>query len=404
MFLRLKAARRRERGATSVIVVVLLVPVLLGAAALSVDLGQLMMERRQVQNGADAAVVLAANTCAKTPANCPTTATTALTALAGNNANDGTTTVESVCGSAAAKLLKPTLTLCPTAPTGVTNCPPVPASVAALPYLEVRTITANVNGTNGITSKFASIATGNARNTTVGACARAAWGPAAPASAIVFPVLVSYCDWKNQTGYTGVPGSAVYPSSPDYAVGSYGYANASVNPWPGFEQKIYTKDNPTTCPTWNGHAAPGGFYSIASGDCTANSVIGDWVQGTTGNSSPCSMVGDDGVSLKGKVIYVPVFDCKYSGPTTITASTDCNTGTGSNTYYHVAGYAAFYVSGWYFSSDKQQSVWNNQYPCTGGERCVSGWFLKDLVSAGQITPTIPGGSPNFGLSTVQQAG
>jgi Flp pilus assembly protein TadG len=48
MFLKLRTARRREQGATSVVVIVLLVPVLFGAAALSFDLGQLLWERRQV--------------------------------------------------------------------------------------------------------------------------------------------------------------------------------------------------------------------------------------------------------------------------------------------------------------------------------------------------------------------
>lgn len=403
MFMRQPRASR-ERGATSVLVVVLLLPVLLGAAALSFDVGQLMWERRQLQNGADAAVMSAANTCAKTPTSCPTTATTALTTLAGNNANDGTTTVQSICGSTAAKLLQPTLTLCAAPASGVTNCPAVPNSIANLPYIEVRTTTRNPNGTTSISSKLSTVVQKTPKNTTVGACARAAWGPAAPASAIIFPVLMSYCDWQAQTGYTGVAGSAVYPLSPNYTVGPYGYLTPSINPWPLTEQKIYTKDNPTTCPTWNGHSAPGGFYSISNGDCTANSVINDWVQGTTGNSAPCSMVDDTGASLKGKVVYVPVFDCKYSGSTTITSSTNCNTGTGSNTYYHVAGYAAFYISGWYFSSVKEKSVWNNQYPCSGSERCVSGWFLKDLVPSGEITPTNPGGAPNFGLNTVQQAG
>lgn len=56
-------ASSTERGATSVIVVLLLVPVLFGAAALSVDVGALMWERRQLQNGADAAVTAAAQLC-----------------------------------------------------------------------------------------------------------------------------------------------------------------------------------------------------------------------------------------------------------------------------------------------------------------------------------------------------
>lgn len=47
MVLRMRA-RRTERGATSVVVVVLLVPELFGAAVLSLDLGQLLWERRQV--------------------------------------------------------------------------------------------------------------------------------------------------------------------------------------------------------------------------------------------------------------------------------------------------------------------------------------------------------------------
>lgn len=405
MSLRSPRARSRERGATSVIVVVLLVPVLMGAAALSVDIGQLMWERRQVQNGADATVTKVAAACAETPTTCQTSPSAALNTLAGQNANDGKTDVGSICGNSAAKALSPALALCGTSTGAVIDCPTVPNALAALPYIEVRTKTRTAQNTTGILSKFSSVVGGSARLTTVGACSRAVWGPTNPSSAVIFPVLMSYCDWKNQTGYTGVPGSAVYPSSPDYTVNAqYGYQAASANPWPGFEQKIYTKDNPTTCPTWNGHSAPGGFYSISAGGCTSNSVIGDWVQGTTGNSSPCSMVAPDGSTIKGKVVYVPVFDCKYSGPTTITASTDCNTGTGSNTYYHIAGYAAFYISGWWFSSDKAKSAWNNLYPCGNPDRCVSGWFLKDLVPAGQITPTVPGGVPNFGLTTVQQAG
>ena len=405
MFLRSPRARSRERGATSVIVVVLLVPVLMGAAALSVDLGQLLWERRQVQNGADAAVTKVAAACAETPTTCATAPTVALNTLAGQNANDGKTDVASICGNALAKAKSPGLALCGTSTGKVIDCPSVPTALAALPYIEVRTKTRTAQNTTGILSKFSSVVGGSTRLTTVGACSRAVWGPGTPGAAIIFPVLMSYCDWAGQTGYTGVAGSAVYPSSPDYTVNAqYGYQAASANPWPGFEQKIYTKDNPTTCPTWNGHSAPGGFYSISNGDCTANSVVGGWVQGTTGNSAPCSMVGDDGLTLKGKVVYVPVFDCKYSGATTITATTNCNTGTGSNTYYHVAGYAAFYITGWYFSSVKEKSAWNNQFPCSGGERCVSGWFLRDLVPAGQITPTTPGTAPNFGLTTVQQAG
>jgi hypothetical protein len=220
---------------------------------------------------------------------------------------------------------------------------------------------------------------------------------------------MSYCDWQSQTGYNGTSGSATYPNGPDDSITPYGYGTTSTatNSWvPITEQVVYTKSNPTTCPTWNGHSAPGGFYSISSGGCSSNSVVGGWVQGTTGNSAPCSpMTTPSGQPLKGQVIYIPVFDCMTgSASTTITSTTDCNSGTGNNTFYHVAGYAAFYVTGWHFSSDQQDSIKSGGSPCTGGDRCISGWFLKDLVQAGSIQPPASGGTPNFGLNVIQPAG
>jgi Flp pilus assembly protein TadG len=399
-------ARRGERGATSVLVVILLVPVLFGAAALSIDVGSLMWERRQLQNGSDAAVVTAAQTCALTPALCPTGATTALTNVAGANAADNATTVSSVCGNAAAQSTAPGMTLCasagaspPTTP-GITDCPVVPTSLATgVPYIEVRTETKTASGAGAITSKIASIVAGSQVKTTVRSCSRAAWGPAAPSSLNVFPIVMSYCDWAHDTGYTGAAGSATYPPGPVSTITPYGYG--AGNPWTSIsEQVIYTKGNTSTCTTWNGHSAPGNFYSVSSGGCSANSVLGGWMPGTPGNSSPCSGIG----SYLGQVIYIPVFDCVTTGPTTITAGTDCNSGHGSNTYYHVMGYAALYLTGWYFSGTSQASIQSGSVPCGGGDRCMSGWFLKDLVSAGDITAPVPGGPPNLGLTVIKPVG
>ena len=101
-FRRGSLAGHRERGATSVLVIVLLVPVLFGAVALSVDVGALMWERHQLQNGADAAVASAARACAKDLATCSPSAV-GLTGLAGLNANDGVSTVQSICANAAAR-------------------------------------------------------------------------------------------------------------------------------------------------------------------------------------------------------------------------------------------------------------------------------------------------------------
>jgi hypothetical protein len=408
MFLRMRARRGPERGATSVVVIVLLVPVLFGAAAQSFDAGQLPWERRQVQNGADASAMRAAGICAETPTSCPSATTTALTALAGQNANDGFTTVDSICGNTLAQAVKPALSLCGASTGAVVDCPTVPASVSTYPYVEVRTSTKNADSSTGILSKLNSIANNNGTNTstTVRACARAAWGPASPNSLNVLPVTMSFCDWKAQTGYP----LANYPNGPlDTVVpaSAYGYGSAtSTNPWPAssWERVVYTKGNPTTCPTWNGHIAPGGFATLdGSTSCTVANAVGGWYQGRPGNSRPCdtSQFG----SLLGKVVYMPIFDCLQSSPVTITPTTDCRNGGGSNLYYHTAGYAAFYLTGWYFSSDLQKSIApGNMIPCNGGDRCMSGWFLKDLISEADLATLSAGSPPNFGLTTVQQAG
>jgi len=76
-------------------------------------------------------------------------------------------------------------------------------------------------------------------------------------------------------------------------------------------------------------------------------------------------------------------------------------------------YAAFYLTGWYFSSDSQPSINpNNPFPggnpCNGGDRCMSGFFLKDVITGSQLadllaTPSGPT-APNTGLQSVYNIG
>ncbi|WP_262105774.1 Tad domain-containing protein [Arthrobacter sp. Marseille-P9274] len=79
-----------EQGATAVLVSILLV-VLLGFAALVVDMGRLYSEKAQLQNAADAVALSLAKSCADKPSGvaCTTPAAHAL-ALAGANLDDGT--------------------------------------------------------------------------------------------------------------------------------------------------------------------------------------------------------------------------------------------------------------------------------------------------------------------------
>ena len=102
--------RRDDAGATIVIVALMMV-VLLGMGALVIDVGQLYAERRELQNGADAAALAVAQDCAG--GDCRDETTTAGT-YADDNAHDGKAAVDEVCGSG------PGLTPCAT-PAG--GCP-----------------------------------------------------------------------------------------------------------------------------------------------------------------------------------------------------------------------------------------------------------------------------------------
>lgn len=81
-----------QDGAVAVLVAILMV-VLLGAAAFSFDIGRILFERGQLQNGADAAALAIAQDCAG--GNCGNYTATAQ-GFANRNSNDGASNVQSV--------------------------------------------------------------------------------------------------------------------------------------------------------------------------------------------------------------------------------------------------------------------------------------------------------------------
>lgn len=93
---RIAKATDGEHGAIAVIVAMLMV-VLLGFAAISIDVAKLYSERAQLQNGADAAALMVAQKCAKdqTDTNCSATSPMA-SDLANSNAVDGLSNIRSI--------------------------------------------------------------------------------------------------------------------------------------------------------------------------------------------------------------------------------------------------------------------------------------------------------------------
>ena len=110
--------RRDERGVVAAIVAILLgTGVLLGMGALVIDVGQIYQERAELQNGADAAALAVAKSCAL-GACAPGVAGQQADGNA-SNLTGGTAGVQLVCGSGA-------LPGCP-GPTGsLASCPSAP--------------------------------------------------------------------------------------------------------------------------------------------------------------------------------------------------------------------------------------------------------------------------------------
>lgn len=422
----MRSPRRRERGAVTTIVALLMgMGVVFGVMAIGVDVGNLLWERRQLQNAADAAALSLATECGKGAASCTFTAGDETEAYADRNSQDGESKVVSACQVN----IGGSLSTCPTPSSDLTliECPPLPgnlASMTGLPYVEVRTQSLKPSG-GGVANWFAGISGGSdSAETTVHACSRAAIGTASGGNAEL-PLSFSGCDWEHATGGTAGGGGGAYYPSPVYNGSTpHGYGGAGQPAWPAEaatppaqlqgQEVILLAQNPpggatpaTPCPTWNGHALPGGFGVLetqASDPCKFVEYPHHWMHTSTGNNMECDLS-----SFVGKVVSLPIFDCTNdTAPGVAPPVNGCTTGAGNNAYYHRAGFAQFYLSGYSLNvtgsfDNFRNSLVSGKRPCNGADRCISGWFLSGELSATAISGP-PGGPGFFGSYAVVPAG
>jgi hypothetical protein len=413
---------RNDRGAVAPLVGILVATgVITGMLALTVDVGGILWERRQLQNGADASAMGLAALCADAAACDPATTGPELQPFLDGNAADGATrfdpgrpgTDDGQCGSNTGNPAMPDC-VSDTGYEDLEDCPPLPDWLGAdIPYVETYTRTETGDGGTVLPPVFSQTLTGGDPEASVSACARAAWGTPSSYTATV-PLTISFCEWEWFTDPTAGP-----PAFYDAPQGSGdGYGGAGQAPWPGDDIQVEpllhtpsaTEDDLGDCHD-NGKDMPGGFgWLDASGDCRAEIVDGDWVNTDPGNSVPndCKSQLD---GLLGTVVALPVFDCMQvvtgsetpSGdPDPATCQAKLETGGGAKTWYHIDGWAAFYLSGWYFSGSPQPSLATGSVPCSGSDRCIAGWFVSDVLedTGGAITP--PG--DGYGAVVVRLAG
>jgi Flp pilus assembly protein TadG len=349
---------RDEEGAIGVLVAIFIAGgVLLGMGALVIDVGRLYQNQAELQNGADAAALGVAKSCASGACNA---------GLAGGYANAnasnltaGQAAVDLVCGtgSLGAGCVSPLLT-CPANPAASTN------------YVDVRTSTGTPSGLLPPVFARTLLGNGSYSGTNVKACAQAEWGPPATASTIAF--TISACEWDDATNQ----GASFAPPPPSLPASS-------------FDQvlKIHTTSSSTGCPTEPAGAdAPGNFgWTDDTGNCSVTISSGSY-GGSTGTSvsQDCKTALQNDQANK-TLIFIPVY-------TKVT-------GTGTNAVFTLKGFAAFVITGYHLPGFSVSDWLNPSNDCNGSDFCINGYFTQGLVpSSGSI------GGPNLGASIIVLSG
>lgn len=335
--------------------------VLVGMGATVIDVGQLYQERAELQNGADAAALAVAESCATG---------TCTPGIAGSyadaNSSHGREAVDLVCGSDG-------LGSCPASTGKLTDCPQPPASGS---YVDVHTSTLTQGGTV-IPPAFARALLGNAnyQGTTVLACAQANWGGLSSADTAAF--TISACTWDQATAQ-----GTVFASAPPYP--------PSALPAPSLDQvlSLSGSGSGSGCPTEpNGSDGPGifGWTIDQTGTCgidVTSTTYGDNTGVSAGQS--CKLLLASAQASR-TVIYLPVY---------LSLSL-----TGSNGTFTLKGFAAFVVTGYHLPGFSASDWLNPANDCTGSNNCINGYFTQALISSGGTV-----GGPNLGLGILQLSG
>jgi Flp pilus assembly protein TadG len=401
-----------DRGAVAIIVAMLFgFGVVIACAALTIDVGRINVDRRQLQNGADAAALSAARDCITSVCPSPAGSTQAqtnyarLVLLANNNAADGATKLARVDSNLAVDATDP-LAVCGTLP-GLPSCPVETNSsklqecpVSPFPtarYVRVYTQTLNASRTATLLPySFGAALAGGGTGANQQACAAVAVGP--PADGPVLPITFSACEWLRDTG--GGTGGTNYAPPPPYATPPPSSTIA-------YEVKILLADpkisGGTACKTWLGHDLPGGFgWVTSSTNCSATINALSWMDVSTGNTVSDGSCKTVIPTYLNKTVHLPVFDCLDPDGVLAIPPATCpeTTVNGTHAWYHVEALAAFHITGWQLNGMTDSPPLNPANQCDTGATCIYGWFFNEVDESGGIG----GGSSNLGLVNMLVAG
>ena len=356
------AIDRSPEGDDGVILVwvALMLVALVGMGALVIDIGALYVERRELQNGADAAALAVAQDCVAGDCGSGGGAVQAQK-YANLNANDGVSAVDpsTPCG------VGPGLAGCGTdAPSGASG---------ATGWVRVDTSTKDPDGGSEVSFLLAPVIS-SLTGKTVTASAVAAWGPMGGGA--VVPLVFSECEWKAMGGV--LPSGD--PDDPDYEPGQL----------PEFEKTVtFHGTNPESVACGVGPSGldlPGGFGRVDAENCEKELTSGDWADVDTG----ADLAADcDVQSWRGREIVIAIFD-------------ETNGENGANGAYHIVGFAGFEVLGYRIVSSRGGGGVQKYGSCTPdspSDQYLCGKFTGVSKNGGTF-----GTGPDFGARIIKMVG
>jgi Flp pilus assembly protein TadG len=203
---------------------------------------------------------------------------------------------------------------------------------AAPPVLTHNPTSVTVNGSTPKQHWFAPVIGHD--SSMVSATATVAWGAPGGGTAAL-PLVFSWCEWSAQT-HGALPSTTT-------------------------ERTIYLpKTSGTGCTGPSNKFLSGGFGWLTTdgaSTCQATSRAGNWFASEPGNNPSKGCEAGDLDALLGHTVLLPVFDATRGG--------------GSGGEYHVYGYVAFKLTGYYFAGQ-----YKGTKACGGSDRCIRGYFTQ----------------------------
>ena len=373
----MKRIRSEEGGVAALVAIFVSAGIFLTAIALSVDSGVLYLERRVVDNAAQAAALALARECAQNTTTCPTSRVPQ--EISNRNSPDSATRITELCVNGKTALGNP----CQSSTGTSIDCGAVPSSVKQ--YARIRTETQNPDQSAGTSTFFS-----NGKVLTLIGCAQAQWGNATSASSFSI-FAVSICEWaRQQSGLRVIAEFNTNTGTSDctYTFTDYAgqtFTRSGINGWGALD--LLSASLPAD--------------ARASAQCPNPAVdrpaylrIGYTLNQITRDQSSSNYCGNSNLSSKigvwlNQTLYIPLVSTQKLQ--------------GNATVHTVEAFAAFKFLGYsLLKGSGSSSDIGGTYPsgnwCPKNTNCIYGEFIRTISPGSEVGNN---GGPQLGLQAIE---